>query len=69
MTIAIEAPFTFLQKPVKIVRRQAVEVTQVPLRLVPEVLNPIDGMPPLSHEGLGSALINHSLKLPPFRSL
>lgn len=49
---AIETPFTFFQKPVEVVRRQAVETTELPLRLVPEVLNPIDMMPSLGHKGL-----------------
>ena len=39
MVAAIEAPLTLLQKPVKVIRRQAVEATQMPLGLVPKVLN------------------------------
>ena len=42
MIAAIEAPFALLQKPVQVVRRDAIVPTQMPLRLVPEVLDPID---------------------------
>lgn len=52
VTAAIEAPFTFVQTPVKIVRCQTVEAAQMPLRLVPEVLNLIDVMPSLGHKNL-----------------
>lgn len=52
MTAAIEAPFALLQKPVEVIRRDAIEPTQMPLCLVPEVLNPIDVMPALWHEDL-----------------
>ncbi len=55
VTAAIEAPFTPLQKPVEIVRRKAVEATRMPLRLVPEGLNPLDMMSPLGHEDLAVA--------------
>ena len=56
MPTAIEAPFAFLQKPVNVVRREAIEPTQLPLGLIPEVLNPIDVLPSLGHEDL--AVIN-----------
>jgi hypothetical protein len=52
VTTTSEAPFTLLQESGEIVRREAVEATQVPLRLLPEVLHPLDEMPPLVHEGL-----------------
>ena len=52
MIAAIEAPFALLQKPVKVVRRDAIEPTHMPLRLVPEVLDPLDVMPALAHEDL-----------------
>ena len=39
---SIEAPFTLLQKPVKILGFEAVELPQVPLCLVPEVLKAVD---------------------------
>jgi hypothetical protein len=38
MVAAIEAPFTLFQKTVEMVRRDAIESTSMPLRLVPEVL-------------------------------
>ncbi len=49
---AIEAPLTFLQKPVKVVRCEAIEPTQMPLGLVPEVLDAVNVMPALRHKGL-----------------
>ena len=52
MVAAIEAPLTLLQKPVKIIRRQAVEATQMSRGLVPKVLNAIDLMPSLRDEDL-----------------
>lgn len=39
---SIEAPFALLQKPVNILGFDPVELPQVPLRLVPEVLNAVD---------------------------
>ena len=42
MAASVEAPFTFLQEPVEIVRFDAVVPAHVPLRLVPEVLDPVD---------------------------
>ena len=39
---SIEAPLTLLQEPIEVVSLDAVEATQVPLGLVPEVLNPVD---------------------------
>src|SRR5690349_18471413 len=52
VSAAIEAPFTLLQKPVEIVWREPLEPPQMPLRLVPEVLNAGDMMPALRHEDL-----------------
>ncbi len=59
MIAAIEAPLTLLQKPVEMVRCDAIESTQMPLRLVPEILNPIDVMAPFGDEDL--AVIDASM--------
>ena len=42
MAASVEAPFTFLQEPVEIVGFDAFVLAHVPLRLVPEVLDPAD---------------------------
>jgi len=42
MAASVEAPFTFLQAQVEIVGFNAVVLAHVPLRLVPEVLDPVD---------------------------
>ena len=42
MAASVEAPFTFLQEPVEIVGFDAVVLAHVPLRLVPEGLDPVD---------------------------
>ena len=52
MIAAIGAPFTFLPKPIEILWRESIEPTQLPLGLVPEVLNAIDMMPSLRDEDL-----------------
>lgn len=39
---SVEPPFALLQKQVEALFRDAVEASQMPLRLVPEVLDPID---------------------------
>lgn len=52
MTAVIEAPFTLLQEPVKVVRCDAIEPPQLSLCLVPEVLHSIDVMPALGYEDL-----------------
>lgn len=59
MTAAIEVPFAFFQKPVEVVRRDAIEPIQMPLRLVQEILNPIDVMSALGYEDL--AVVNASV--------
>lgn len=52
MVAVIEAPFTLLQKPVEVARRDAIDPPQRPFCLVPNVLNAIDVMPSLGHEDL-----------------
>ena len=42
MTFSIEAPLTLLQKPVEVVRFDAVVVSQRTLGLAPEVLDAVD---------------------------
>ena len=42
MVASIEAPFTFLQEPVKIVLFDAVKSAHMALSLVPEVLDAVD---------------------------
>ena len=42
MAASVEAPFTFLQEPAEIVGFNAVVLAHVPLRLVPEGLDPVD---------------------------
>ena len=42
MVASIEAPFTFLEKPIKVLLFNAVETPHVTLRLVPEILDTID---------------------------
>jgi hypothetical protein len=42
MVTSIEAPFTLLQKPVKVLCFDPVKPSQMTLRLVPEVFNSID---------------------------
>lgn len=60
MTAAIEVPFALFQKPVEVVRRDAIEPIQMPLRLVQEILNPIiDVMSALGYEDL--AVVNASV--------
>ena len=39
---SIEAPLALLQKPVKMLRFNTIEPPQMPLGLVPEILNPVD---------------------------
>ena len=42
MVASIEAPFALLEKPIKVLRFDAVESPHVTLGLVPEILNSID---------------------------
>ena len=39
---SIEAPFTFLQEPIKTLLLDAVKFPHMPLGLVPEILDPVD---------------------------
>ena len=50
MVTSIEAPFTLLQKPVKILFFDAVESTQMTLRLIPKILDSIDVVLLISEE-------------------
>jgi hypothetical protein len=59
VTAVIEAPLALLQKPVKVVWRDAIEPTQMSFCLVPEVLNPIDVMPSFRHKDF--AVVNTSV--------
>lgn len=52
MVAVIKAPFTLLQKPVEVPRRDAIEPPKMPLRLVLKFLNSINVMPSLGHEDL-----------------
>ena len=45
MTVAIEAPLTLLQKPVKILGFDTIKFAQASLRLVPEILDAVDVVP------------------------
>ena len=45
---SIEAPLALFQKPVKILLLNAIEFAQMPLGLVPEVLDAIDVILPLT---------------------
>ena len=42
MVASIEAPFTFLQKPVKILLLDTVKFSHMTLCLIPKILNPIN---------------------------
>lgn len=42
MVTTIEAPFTFLQKPIKVLWLDAVKAAQISLCLVPEIFYPIN---------------------------
>ena len=42
VVLSIEAPFTLLQEPVKVIGFNAIELAQMTLGLVPEVLNAVD---------------------------
>ena len=42
MVASIEAPFTLLEKPVKILLFDAIKFAHMPLRLIPEILDAID---------------------------
>lgn len=48
MAASIEAPLTLLQKPVKVVRFDAVELAHMTLRLAPEILDPVDVIAPVA---------------------
>ena len=47
MVSSIETPLTLLQEPIEVARLGPVESTQVPLGLVPEVLDPVDVVLPV----------------------
>lgn len=47
MIASVEAPLALLQKPVKILQFDAVKFAQMPLGLIPEILNPIDMVLPI----------------------
>lgn len=47
MVASIEAPFALLEEPVKVRWFDAVKATQVPLGLVPKVLDAVDVVPRL----------------------
>ena len=42
MVTSIETPLTFFQKPVEIVKLDAIEAAHVPLGLVPKVFDAVD---------------------------
>ena len=50
MVSSIETPFTFLQKPVEIIRLDTVVLAHVSLGLIPKVLDPIDVVQLVSKE-------------------
>ena len=50
MGAAIEAPLTFFEEPVEVLRFDAVEFAKMPFGLVPEVLDPIDVVVSISEE-------------------
>ena len=52
MARSVEAPLAFFQEPVKAAFREAVEASQMPLRLVPKVLNAIDMVTAFRHKSL-----------------
>ena len=51
MVAMVKTPFALLQKPVKVVRFDAVETPQMTLGLVPEVLDAVDVILLVSKEG------------------
>ena len=50
MVASIEAPFTLLEKPMKIVRFDAIESSQMSFGLVPKVFDPVDVISPVGEE-------------------
>ena len=50
MVASIEAPFTFFQKPVKVVLLNAVKLAHMSLGLVPKILNPVDVVATISKQ-------------------
>ena len=52
MATSVEAPLTLLQKPVEVLRFDAIVFAHMPLGLVPEILDPIDVVLPRG-EALG----------------
>ena len=50
MIASVEAPFAFLQKPVKILLFDAVKFAQMPLCLVPEIFNSVEVVLPVSKQ-------------------
>jgi hypothetical protein len=47
---SIEAPFVFLEKPIKILLFYPVKLPQITFRLVPKILNAIDMIMAISEE-------------------
>ena len=58
MVSSIEAPLTFLQKPVKILLLDTIKFPQMSLRLIPEILDSVDMIFPLGKQG---GVINPSM--------
>ena len=50
MVASIEAPFALLEKPMEIVRFDAIESSQMSLGLVPKVFDPVDVISPVGEE-------------------
>jgi len=50
MVASIEAPFALLEKPMKIVRFDAIESSQMSFGLVPKVFDPVDVISPVGEE-------------------
>jgi hypothetical protein len=50
MVASIEAPFALLEKPMKIVRLDAIESSQMSFGLVPKVFDPVDVISPVGEE-------------------
>ena len=50
MVASIEAPFALLEKPMKIVRFDAIESSQMSFGLIPKVFDPVDVISPVEEE-------------------
>jgi hypothetical protein len=55
MVAPIEAPFELLEKPMKIVRFDAIESSQMSLGLVPKVFDPVDVISPVGEDHVAVA--------------